>query len=98
MPHADPDAATNVAHRIANAFDEAIAALELPNTNVSMSIGVAHWQLTNPVNADELVRHADEAMYAAKEDASRRVMIRTANGQSIESVDIGVNERSSECA
>ena len=98
MPHADPDAATNVAHRIANAFDEAIAALELPNTNVSMSIGVAHWQLTNPLNADELVRHADEAMYAAKEDASRRVMIRTANGLSIEAVEVDVNEHSEECA
>ena len=47
-----------------------------------MSIGVAHWELTNPVNADELVRHADEAMYAAKEDPNRRVMIRTADGKS----------------
>ena len=56
--------------------------MELTNTNVSMSIGVAHWELTNPVNADELVRHADEAMYAAKEDPNRRVMIRTANGHS----------------
>lgn len=83
MPHADPEAASSVAHRIASAFDEAIAALDLPNTNVSMSIGVAHWKLTNPVNADELVRHADEAMYAAKEVSSRRVMIRTSNGQSV---------------
>ena len=82
MPHADPEAAINVAHRIAAAFDEAISALELPNTNVSMSVGVAHWELTKPVNADELVRHADEAMYAAKEDPNRRVMIRTASGKS----------------
>ena len=82
MPHADTNAAIQVAHRIAAAFDEAIAALELPGTDVSMSIGVAHWELTNPVNADELVRHADEAMYAAKEDPNRRVMIRTADGKS----------------
>lgn len=81
MPHADPDAAVNVAYRIAAAFDEAIAALDLPNTDVSMSIGVAHWELTNPVNSDELIRHADEAMYAAKEDPNRRVMIHTAEGQ-----------------
>ena len=40
-----------------------------------MSIGVAHWQTTKPVNADELVRHADEAMYLAKNDPKKRVVI-----------------------
>ncbi|MDP7009475.1 MAG: diguanylate cyclase [Phycisphaerales bacterium] len=82
MPHADTEAAVQVAHRIARAFDESILALGLVDTTVSMSIGVAHWELTKPVNADELVRHADEAMYAAKEDPDRRVMIRTPNGES----------------
>ncbi len=74
MPHADSDAAMRVAHRIASAFDEAVAALAL-STTVSMSIGVAHWQVSNPVNADEFVRHADEALYEAKEFRGARVVM-----------------------
>ena len=75
MPHADPESAVRVAHRIAAAFDEAVAAVGEPEVHVSMSIGVAHWQITNPVNADELVRHADEAMYQAKSVQERRVVL-----------------------
>ena len=74
MPHADPDSAVQVAHRIAAAFDEAIAAVTESGIYVSMSIGVSHWQVTHPINADELVRHADEAMYIAKSDPERRVV------------------------
>ncbi len=75
MPHADPDSAVQVAHRITAAFDEAIAAITEKGIEVSMSIGVSHWQVTNPVNADELVRHADEAMYSAKNHPERKVVI-----------------------
>ena len=75
MPHADPESAIRVAHRIAAAFDEAIAAVVEEEVYVSMSIGVAHWQTTKPVNADELVRHADEAMYLAKNNPEKRVVI-----------------------
>ncbi len=75
MPHADPESAIRVAYRVAAAFDEAVAAVAEPGVQVSMSIGVSHWQITNPVNADELVRHADEAMYEAKNDSECRVML-----------------------
>jgi diguanylate cyclase (GGDEF)-like protein len=75
MPHADSDSAIRVAHRIAAAFDEAISAVAEEETCVSMSIGVAHWQITNPINADELVRHADEAMYLAKSETNKRVVL-----------------------
>jgi len=75
MPHADPESAVQIAHRIAAAFDEAVAAVSGPGMHVSMSIGVSHWQITNPVNADELVRHADEAMYVAKNERDRRVVL-----------------------
>lgn len=74
MPHADPDSAVQIAHRIAAAFDEAVAAIADPGIRVSMSIGVSHWQISNPINADELVRHADEAMYIAKSEPERRVV------------------------
>jgi len=75
MPHADADSAVRIAHRIASAFDEAITSIAEPGMNVAMSIGVSHWQVTNPVNADELVRHADEAMYVAKSDSRRKVIL-----------------------
>ena len=75
MPHAEADSAVRIGHRIASAFDEAVAAIAETGMNVSMSIGVAHWQITNPVNADELVRHADEAMYTAKGNPKRKVVL-----------------------
>lgn len=73
MPHAEPDAAIRVAHRIASAFDEAIAAVVEGGIPVSMSIGVSHLQINEPLNADELVLFADEAMYSAKNISTKRV-------------------------
>ena len=75
MPHTDPDSAVRVANRIAIAFDEAVATVAGPEVHVSMSVGVSHWEITNPVNADELVRHADIAMYAAKSDPGIHVVL-----------------------
>ncbi len=82
MPHADPESAIRVAYRIAVAFDEAMAAIAEEDLRVSMSIGVSHWQVTNPINADELVRHADEAMYKAKNDSNCRVVLSKESTQS----------------
>lgn len=45
-----------------------------------MSIGIAHVDLSRPTNAQQLIQHADEAMYAAKSDATTGVMIREADG------------------
>jgi diguanylate cyclase (GGDEF)-like protein len=75
MPHAEPDSAIRVAHRIAAAFDEAIAAVVGYESSVSMSIGVSHLQINRPVSADELVLFADEAMYEAKSIPSKRVVM-----------------------
>jgi diguanylate cyclase (GGDEF)-like protein len=75
MPHAEPDAAIRIAYRIAAAFDEAIAAIIECGTKVSMSVGVSHLQINTPVNADELVLFADEAMYAAKSIPEKRVVM-----------------------
>jgi len=65
LPHTEPEEALAVAARILEAFREAVAGHDLPST-VGMSIGVAHVDRSRPVNAEDLVRHADEAMYAAK--------------------------------
>ncbi len=66
MPHADPDSAKRVGFRVSNAFNEAYAAMGIEHAMVSMSIGIAHWEVSSPKTCHELVRHADEAMYQAK--------------------------------
>ena len=50
---------------------------------VSMSIGVAHITISQPANAEQLITHADEAMYAAKAAGKQRVMLRHADGQCV---------------
>ena len=75
MPHAEPDAAIRIAHRIAAAFDEAIAAVVEEGVAVSMSVGVSHLQINEPISADELVLFADEAMYKAKSVPDKRVVM-----------------------
>ena len=75
MPHADPEAAKRIAFRISNAFDEAFASLQLEQVSVGMSIGIAHSQVSNPINATELVYQADEAMYKAKSNVDKSVIM-----------------------
>ncbi len=65
LPHATPEDAIAVAERIQSAFREAVDPMRR-RMPLSMSIGVAHVDVSRPVNSAELVRHADEAMYMAK--------------------------------
>ncbi len=68
LPHATPEDAIAVAERVQTAFREAVAGVRR-RMPLSMSIGIAHVDVSRPVNAAELIRHADEAMYTAKSDA-----------------------------
>ena len=47
---------------------------------IQNSIGVAHLDLSCPRDTEELIRHADEAMYAAKAAGKHRVMVRDRRG------------------
>ncbi|HBZ96722.1 MAG TPA: diguanylate cyclase, partial [Phycisphaerales bacterium] len=87
MPHTDLDAAMHVADRISNAFMDRIAGLDLHAVTVGLSIGVGHRDLSNPGSAEDLVRHADEAMYAAKAacDGANRVFVRARGGAMVSS-------------
>ena len=82
MPHTDLDAAMHVARRISDAFTARTDALDLGSVRVGLSIGVGHRDLSDPRSAEDLVRHADEAMYAAKASASgsQRVFVRARGG------------------
>ena len=82
MPHTDLDAAMHVANRISGAFRDRIEELDLGVVSVGLSIGVGHRDLSNPGSAEDLVRHADEAMYAAKASSAgpQRVFVRDRGG------------------
>jgi diguanylate cyclase (GGDEF)-like protein len=82
MPHTDLDAAMHVARRISDAFTSRVAGMDLASVQIGLSIGVGHRDLSGPRTAEDLVRHADEAMYAAKAstELERRVFVRARGG------------------
>lgn len=82
MPHTDVDAAIHVAERISQAFQDCLQQIDLGPVCIGLSIGVGHRDLSGPQCAEDLVRHADEAMYAAKASPERgsRVMVRGRGG------------------
>ena len=45
-----------------------------------MSIGIAHSDLGRPASAEQLIRQADEALYAAKKAGKRCLMIAEGQG------------------
>ncbi len=77
LPHADLHATISVGRRIATAFDAAHCTWGLGDASLGISIGVAHRGVSGAASPDELVRHADEAMYAAKK-SGRALMLREA--------------------
>jgi len=82
LPHTDLDAVCRVASRIAEAFHARMDRLGLGDLQPGISIGIAHRELSLPGSAEDLVRHADEAMYAAK-SAGQEVMVKTAAGHMV---------------
>jgi len=80
MAHTEAAEAGMVADRILREFDMAVSVRPSAEPRVSMSIGLSHIGLTRPINAEQLVSHADEAMYAAKFAGKQRVMVRGTDG------------------
>ena len=80
MPNTEVQEAVRVAERILREYENANGVKSENEPRLGMSIGIAHIDLSRPANAEQLIRHADEAMYAAKSDAASRAMIRDADG------------------
>jgi diguanylate cyclase (GGDEF)-like protein len=77
LPHADLQATIAVGRRIADRFEAAKAEWGLGRGQLGISIGVAQRGISGAASPDELIRHADEAMYAAKKNG-RHLMLRGA--------------------
>ncbi len=80
MPNTEVQEAVRVAERILREYESANGVKSENEPRLGMSIGIAHIDLSRPANAEQLIRHADEAMYAAKSDAASRAMLRDADG------------------
>lgn len=81
MGHTEPQESIIVANRIMREFDHAMRNRPADEPKVSMSIGLAHIMLSHPSNAEQLLKHADEALYAAKAAGKQRVMVRERDGK-----------------
>jgi diguanylate cyclase (GGDEF)-like protein len=81
MGHTQAHEAAAVAQRIQREFEYALRGRPSDEPRVSMSIGIAHISLSGPISAEQLLHHADEAMYAAKAAGKQRIMLRQADGK-----------------
>ena len=66
MPDTRPRDAVAVAQRVRREFLAAAQAEVYGQVRPGMSIGISHVDLSRPINAEQLMAHADEAMYASK--------------------------------
>ncbi|MHC4966622.1 MAG: diguanylate cyclase, partial [Planctomycetota bacterium] len=80
MPECEASEAIRVSQRILQAYEEVHRRRPPGEPRTGMSIGVAHVDLSRPRDTEELIRHADEAMYAAKAAGKHRVMVRDRHG------------------
>ncbi|MDP6987360.1 MAG: diguanylate cyclase [Phycisphaerales bacterium] len=76
LPHADLQATLAVGKRIAEQFYAKSSEWGLEAGVLGVSIGAAHRNLSGAASPQELIRHADEAMYAAKKQG-RHLMLRS---------------------
>jgi diguanylate cyclase (GGDEF)-like protein len=79
MPHTEVHEAARVAQRLLREFSLAVGTAD-GKSPIGVSIGVAHSHISRPLNAQQLIRHADEAMYAAKALRHSCIMVREAAG------------------
>ncbi len=80
MPECDAGEAVQVARRLLRECERAGDRRSPGEQRMSMSVGVAAARLSRPADPQELIRHADEALYAAKAAGKGRIMVRGEDG------------------
>jgi diguanylate cyclase (GGDEF)-like protein len=73
LPHTEMEQAVAVAEKIRKAVSEKLIG-EMDGKAVTISIGVAGMDGVEARNVDDLIRHADGALYRAKEEGRNRVV------------------------
>lgn len=73
LPGAGPDDLTDLGERIRRAVEEAVVADTQGELRVTISLGAVSFPSTDVTDIDDLVRHADAAMYVAKSAGRNRL-------------------------
>ncbi len=80
LPRTGFETAMVLAERLSTQFGQECVRLIGQNALCGMSIGVASRRLSSPVDAHQMIAHADVALYAAKLSGRSRVMVCSADG------------------
>jgi diguanylate cyclase (GGDEF)-like protein len=80
MPESEAAEVVQVARRVLRQWELANKAKAAGEPRLGMSIGVAQIDASDPKSSEELIHHADEALYAAKAAGKGRIMRRDLNG------------------
>jgi diguanylate cyclase (GGDEF)-like protein len=80
MPESEAEEVVQVARRVLRQWELANKAKAPGEPRLGMSIGVAQIDESDPKSSEELIHHADEALYAAKAAGKGRIMRRDLNG------------------
>lgn len=75
LPRTSCSTAAALAQRLSSAFQVAMNRLHRVGLRCGMSVGIASVQMSGPADGEQLLAHADHALYAAKAKGKRRVMV-----------------------
>ncbi len=80
MPDSEAYDVAHVARRILGEWNRVNASRPSGAPCMGISIGVAQIDSSRPASSEELIRHADEALYAAKAAGKGRIMVHSGDG------------------
>ncbi len=80
MPESKAHDVAHVARRILAEWNRVNVSRPSGELRMGISIGVAQIDSSHPTSSEELIRHADEALYAAKAAGKGRIMVRSGDG------------------
>jgi len=81
LPQTDCDTAANLAERIYHDFTKATRSFGRRPLPISLSLGIACTNVSQPAKGEHLISHADNALYAAKQAGKGRIMLCEPDGE-----------------
>lgn len=80
LPQTDRDTAANLAERLYSEFIKTVLRFEGKTSKVTLSLGIASTIISKPANGEQLIAHADRALYAAKKAGKGQIMLCESDG------------------